>query len=311
MTSFLGDRRNSREGWNSCWRSIRYRRSSRRFCARSSGGGGETSRGKSSRDSAWLSMSDEDARLLLRLESGRRGSAGSDWEWDEERSAAVMNDTSVDGTEPTSTNEAVVSAAEGGIAELARMEENDGMNSRGRRGSRIRCMPGDFLVFMRSSSERRGAGDSLRSALYRARSCCTCRSTSANVGRILGVRSQHMRRISESCWDHTRRSGSSGRMLSSTGGGEVSEMLRKLATDSLTEHEVANSVVVRHRPRQLALGQELDAGNCERVDVHLLREAAVPTHELWRLPSKRPVCNHKALMRKTKTVKGERRTRKG
>ena len=96
-------------------------------------------------------MSDEDARLLLRLESGRRGSAGSDWEWDEERSAAVMNDTSVDGTEPTSTNKAVVSAAAGGTAELAHVEENDGMNSRGRRGSGMGCMSGDFFVFMRSS----------------------------------------------------------------------------------------------------------------------------------------------------------------
>ena len=88
------------------------------------------------------------------------------------------------------------------------------------------CMSGDFLVFMRSSSERRGAGDSLRSAPYRARSCCTCVSTSANAGRMLGSRSQHMRRISESCWDQTRRSGSSGRMLSSEGGSEFSAASR-------------------------------------------------------------------------------------
>ena len=152
-------------------------------------------------------------------------------------------------------------------------------------------MSGDFFVFMRSSSERRGAGDSLRSAPYRARSCCTCRSTSANVGRILGVRSQHMRRISESCWDHMRRSGSSGRMLSATGEAEVSAMLRTLATDSLTERKVANSLIVCHWPRQLALGQELDAGDRACVDVHLLREAAVSAHELWSLPSKRPICN--------------------
>ena len=178
------------------------------------------------------------------------------------------------------------------------------MHSRGRRGRGIGCISGDFLVFMRSSSERRGAGDALRSAPYRVWGRCTCRSTLAIVGRILIVRSQHMRRISESCWDHTRRSGSSGRMLSSTGGGEVSEMLRKLAIDSLTEHEVANSVIVRHRPRQLALGQELDAGNCERVDVHLLREAAVPAHEFWRLPSKRPVCNHQGVSGKDQDSAG-------
>ena len=78
------------------------------------------------------------------------------------------------------------------------------------------CMSGDFLVFMRSSSERRGAGDSLR----------TCLSTSANAGRMLGFRSQHMRRISDRCWDQTRRSGSSGRMLSSEGGSEFSAASR-------------------------------------------------------------------------------------
>ena len=198
---------------------------------------------------------------------------------------AAINDSSVDGAELTSTtNEAVVSAAQDNIVRSARVKTNVGMHSRGRRGSGIRCMPGDFLVFMRSSSERRGAGDSLRSALYRARSCCTCRSTSANVGRILGVRPQHMRTISESGWDHTRRSGSSGRMLSATGEVEVSGMLRNLATDRLTEHKVANSVIVCHWPRQLALGQEQDAGDCGRVDVHLLREAAVSAHELWGLP---------------------------
>ena len=84
-------------------------------------------------------------------------------------------------------------------------------------------------------------------------------------------------------------------MLSATGEGEVSEMFRTLATDSLTEHKVASSVIVCHWPRQLALGQELDAGDCGRVDVHLLREAAVSAHELWRLPSKRPVCNHQGV----------------
>ena len=61
------------------------------------------------------------------------------------------------------------------------------------------------------------------------------------------------------------------------------------------ENEATNSVIVRHRPRQLALGQELDAGDCECVDVHLLREAAVSAHELWCLPSKRPVCNHQGV----------------
>ena len=74
-------------------------------------------------------------------------------------------------------------------------------------------------------------------------------------------------------------------MLSATGEGEVSEMFRTLATDSLTEYKVASSVIVCHWTRQLALGQELDAGGCGRIDVHLLREAAVSAHELWRLPS--------------------------
>ena len=81
-------------------------------------------------------------------------------------------------------------------------------------------------------------------------------------------------------------------MLSATGEGEVSEMFRTLATDSLTEHKVASSVIVCHWPRQLAPGQERD---CGRVDVHPLREAAVLTHEFRRLPSKRRVCNHQGI----------------
>ena len=93
-------------------------------------------------------------------------------------------------------------------------------------------------------------------------------------------------------------------MLLSTREVEVSEMLRKLAIDGLTEHKSANSVIVCHWPRQLALGQELDAGNCERVDVHLLREAAMSAHELWRLPSKRPVCNHQGVSGKDQDSAG-------
>ena len=62
-----------------------------------------------------------------------------------------------------------------------------------------------------------------------------------------------------------------------------------------TENEVTNSITVRHpsRPRQLALGEELDAGDreCVHVRVHLLREAVVSARELWSLPSKRPICN--------------------
>ena len=61
--------------------------------------------------SVWLSSSDDDVRLLLRLDSPVLGSSWSECDCDEVISVAVINDTSVDGTEPTSTNEAVVSAA--------------------------------------------------------------------------------------------------------------------------------------------------------------------------------------------------------
>ena len=74
--------------------------------------------------------------------------------------------------------------------------------------------------------------------------------------------------------------------------------------DEHTENEVTNSVIVRHRPRQLALGEELDAGDRECVHVHLLREAAVPAHEFWRLPSKRPVCNHQGVSGKDQDSAG-------
>ena len=45
-----------------------------------------------------------------------------DWKRDEERSAAVINNTSVDGAEITSTNEAVVSAVQDDIVQSARLE---------------------------------------------------------------------------------------------------------------------------------------------------------------------------------------------
>ena len=95
---------------------------------------------------------------------------------------AAINDSSVDGAELTSTNEAVVSAVQNDIFKSARVETvvctHEGGEGVGW---------GAYRGTSRSSSERRGAGDCLRSTPYRARRCYTYRSTSANVGRILRV----------------------------------------------------------------------------------------------------------------------------
>ena len=49
----------------------------------------------------------------------------------------------------------------------------------------------------------------------------------------------------------------------------------------LTKHKMPHGVVVRQRPRELALGKELHTRYCKRVHVDLLRQLAVPAHELW------------------------------
>lgn len=77
------------------------------------------------------------------------------------------------------------------------------------------CISGDLRERMSSSSMRRGGmGDSLMSDPKRARSAWTSWSIFMKGGRTDGSRCQHECKISESCVDHRRCRGGSGRMSS-------------------------------------------------------------------------------------------------
>ena len=73
-----------------------------------------------------------------------------------------------------------------------------------------------------------------------------------------------------------------------------------------TKQRTASSSAIGHGRLQLALGEELDAGDreCVHVRVHLLREAAVSARELWSLPSKRPICNRPGVSEKDQDSAG-------
>jgi len=70
----------------------------------------------------------------------------------------------------------------------------------------------------------------------------------------------------------------------------VSE-LRTPYKSKRTQDEVPDSFIVKQWPRQAALGENLDATDRERVNIHGREKFAVATrHQLRRLPSEGPIC---------------------
>jgi len=52
-----------------------------------------------------------------------------------------------------------------------------------------------------------------------------------------------------------------------------------------TQNKVPDSLIVEQRPRQVSLVENLNATNCERIDIHGGAELAVASrHQLWCLP---------------------------
>ena len=104
----------------------------------------------------------------------------------------------------------------------------------------------------------------------------------SNSGRDAGFVLQHFSISVTNPSDVSGRSGILGRLCSSTGDGM--SVIRD-TYDALTEHKLLYHLVIKHGPWQVAVGQDLDAHNRERIHVHLGRHHIVSTNELGRLPS--------------------------
>ena len=61
---------------------------------------------------------------------------------------------------------------------------------------------------------------------------------------------------------------------------------REFDGNKRTQHKVSDSLIVKERPRQIALGEDLDTANRKGVDVHWREEPTFsPRHQFWGLPS--------------------------
>jgi len=111
-------------------------------------------------------------------------------------------------------------------------------------------------------------------------------TTLEKIGREWGACSQHNPTILARSFVHGWLIGIPGRRFSV--GGERFEVNGRWELDESerTQNKTPDSLVIEQWPRRSAIVEDLDATNCECIDIHRRAELNITSfHQLWCLPS--------------------------